>query len=772
MLRVQIRSMTYPNGYQALHAIDYTFPDRGMIAIVGESGCGKSTLIQCISGMQAFDGELYYGGQEIDEQVRERFMREQVAFVFQDDRLFGSLTTADNVALGAEAAGKEISPQRTQELLEQVGIARYRDTAARLLSGGEKQRAAIARALAKDAEILVEDEPTGNLDRRNSAHVMELLRQIAREKLVIVVTHDRNAAMTYADRIVYMQDGSLVQTDEIVQAECMSHSVIPASARKAESRKRCRLRPRVFVRLAFLRTYGSRLWATALLCIVVGVLAILSTMFAGQNKITLTERALAGMQGGSQVEFWNETGQTDIPEVKIGPYTTLTACKGWKYVLPESNIATDFWTYDAKAGDIAYCIEQGEYDPDLQYIYGHAPQSLDQAAIPKSVAELLDPHAGANIVGKTVTVCTGQTERSFVISGVYGVNVPAISEKYAALTPAQIAQLDAQMISQLQNSAQHRHDATLNRAIVVAHGARSAWQAESTQEQYVVPAFTCSKGTWQFTIYNAAALGVDVPQGSVMLSPYLDSMLRMMYAQEFVRGKLELTCTADEWSETVAFAPHGTYAPFGGQLAMVWNEQDYRSLVQDASRLYQGVMVDTDKQSIAAWYDELQDISPDTDVYMMRGYRNADFMATVQIAQDVSLPILAPIAAGMWGLFALSVYVMIRNLTVAGRKNILILRLLGMDRTTFRRMAVLRSGVCVVIVAGIAIACGAIAAACIAAADWFYPSLFAFVGWEFLGLALSAIVGCSVALLRAVREVFSLPPAQAYTLGKDSERLG
>lgn len=768
MLRVAIRSMTYPNGYQALHAIDYTFPDRGMVAIVGESGCGKSTLLQCLSGMQDFDGNLYYDGQEIDEQARERFMREHVAFVFQDDRLFGSLTTADNVALGAEAVGKEISPQRTQELLEQVGIARYYDTDARLLSGGEKQRAAIARALAKDAAILVADEPTGNLDRRNSANIMELLRQIAREKLVIVVTHDRNAATTYADRVVSMQDGSLLQTDAIAQAECTSHSVASEPIGNEELRKQCRLRPRVFVRLAFLRTYGSRLWAPALLCIVIGVLAVLSTMLAGQNKIILTERVLAGMQGGSQVEFWNDTGRTDIPEVQIGPYTTITACDGWKYVLPESNIATDFWTYDAKAGDIAYCIEQGECDPDLQYMYGHAPQSLDQAAIPLSIAERLYPNAAANIVGQAVVVYTGQAERNFVISGVYSVDVPAIPEKYAALTPVQIAQLDAQTVSRLQNSMQDRHNATLNRAIVVARGARAAWQAESTQERFVVPAFTCKKGTWQLTVYNAAALGVDVPQGSVLLSPYLDSALRMMYAQEFARGELQFVCTADDWSETVAFAPHGTYVPLGGQRSMVWNEQDYKSLVRDASRLYQGVLIDSDKQSIAAWYDELQNISPDKDAYMMRGYRNADFMATVQIARSVSRPILAPIAAGMWGLFALSVYVMIRNLTVAGRKNVLILRLLGMDRQTYRRMAALRSGVCVVIVAGIAIACGAIAAACIAAADWFYPSLFAFVGWEFLGLALAAIVGCSVALLRAVREVFSLSPAQAYTQGKDS----
>ncbi|MCX4363782.1 MAG: ATP-binding cassette domain-containing protein, partial [Clostridia bacterium] len=109
MLCIQLRSMTYPNGYVALENVSLEFGDSGLYCLVGESGSGKSTLLQCISGMQEFDGDLFYDGKKLDGRDKIDFNRADIAYVFQDFRLFDGLSVMDNVIFGGEIAGNKIA---------------------------------------------------------------------------------------------------------------------------------------------------------------------------------------------------------------------------------------------------------------------------------------------------------------------------------------------------------------------------------------------------------------------------------------------------------------------------------------------------------------------------------------------------------------------------------------------------------------------------------------------------------------------------------------
>jgi lipoprotein-releasing system ATP-binding protein len=211
-----------PAAVPVLRGVDLSVDAGEFVAVLGPSGSGKSTLLNLLGLMDRPDeGVLKLGGDDaarLSDDDRARLRNERLGFVFQFDSLLPEFTILENVlmpariarARGLTAAPLKIAEDRALELLDSLGIKPLRDRFPAQTSGGERQRAAIARALANSPAVVLADEPTGNLDRGNGARVFADLKRVARERgtAVVLVTHDEAEART-ADRVLRMDDGVL-----------------------------------------------------------------------------------------------------------------------------------------------------------------------------------------------------------------------------------------------------------------------------------------------------------------------------------------------------------------------------------------------------------------------------------------------------------------------------------------------------------------------------------------------------------------------------------
>ncbi len=201
---------------QALRKVNLTFQMGEFVAITGESGSGKSTLLNIIGGMDTFDdGEMYVDGQptfQYDDADWEAYRRNKIGYVFQDYSLIGHYTVLDNMMSGLLIMGetKETAEKTARHYLSLVGLEGYELHKATELSSGQKQRLSIARALAKNTGIIVADEPTGNLDSETGDQIIALLKELSKDRLVIMVTHNYEQAAPYVTRKIRIHDGEIV----------------------------------------------------------------------------------------------------------------------------------------------------------------------------------------------------------------------------------------------------------------------------------------------------------------------------------------------------------------------------------------------------------------------------------------------------------------------------------------------------------------------------------------------------------------------------------
>ena len=201
------------NEIHVINDVTLSLPERGMVAVFGRSGCGKTTLLNVIGGLDRFgSGTLTIDGQSIKndtDTIRNRY----IGYIFQNYNLSKEESCYDNVAnalrLCGMADGKEME-ERVNAALANVGMEHYAARTPDTLSGGQQQRIAIARAIVKNPRIILADEPTGNLDEANTVMIMDLLKQIAKDHLVLLVTHEANLVDYYCDTVVELQDGAVV----------------------------------------------------------------------------------------------------------------------------------------------------------------------------------------------------------------------------------------------------------------------------------------------------------------------------------------------------------------------------------------------------------------------------------------------------------------------------------------------------------------------------------------------------------------------------------
>ncbi len=213
------------NSIAALKNVTLELPEKGLIFIVGKSGCGKTTLLNMIGAIDTpTSGTLSIYGRETNlnnPALADAYRSKYIGFVFQEYNLLENDTVTENIRLAGVLSHETLD---VSSALEDVGLAEYADRYANELSGGQKQRVAVARALAKNSAVILADEPTGNLDSATGKEIFELLKKVSEKRLVVVVTHDREAANKYGEHVIELSDGEIVSDSAPYTGQAMTEA--------------------------------------------------------------------------------------------------------------------------------------------------------------------------------------------------------------------------------------------------------------------------------------------------------------------------------------------------------------------------------------------------------------------------------------------------------------------------------------------------------------------------------------------------------------------
>ena len=228
MLKLKNITKTYIGGEEkvdALKGIDIEFRESEFVSILGQSGCGKTTLLNIIGGLDRYtSGDLIINEKstkDFKDRDWDAYRNYKVGFVFQSYNLIGHQSVLANVELALTISGvsKKERKARAIKALEEVGLKDQINKKPNQLSGGQMQRVAIARALVNNPDIILADEPTGALDTKTSVQVMEILKEISKNKLIIMVTHNPELAEKYSSRIIKILDGKITDDSNAIKKE-------------------------------------------------------------------------------------------------------------------------------------------------------------------------------------------------------------------------------------------------------------------------------------------------------------------------------------------------------------------------------------------------------------------------------------------------------------------------------------------------------------------------------------------------------------------------
>ena len=230
MIEVKELVKKYRSGDEEITAtnnVTFTFQDKGFYIVLGKSGCGKTTLLNILAGLDGFDsGEVLIDKTDIsgfNESQFDAYRNIRIGIIFQQYNLLPDMNVYDNLRLVLEMQEWDIPLSQRQAyidekiacILSQVGLSGFEKRRVNQLSGGEQQRIAIARTLLKNPDILFADEPTGNLDQKTGNAILDLLKSLSKNCLVIMVSHDRESAFKYGDYIINMSDGAISSIDKL-----------------------------------------------------------------------------------------------------------------------------------------------------------------------------------------------------------------------------------------------------------------------------------------------------------------------------------------------------------------------------------------------------------------------------------------------------------------------------------------------------------------------------------------------------------------------------
>ena len=224
MLKVDIKSKIYKmknENFKALDNVSFEIKNKGIVCILGPSGSGKTTLMNIIGALDSdFDGDVVINNKSLKNSKNkdlDSYRKNTIGFIFQNFSLVNKLTAYENVEVALTIANEKSKEKKSKimDLLKKVEMDKFAKRKVNVLSGGQKQRIAIARALANDPDIILADEPTGALDSKMSSEIMELLKELSKTKLVLIITHSQELVEKYADSVIKMEDGKVLSIDDL-----------------------------------------------------------------------------------------------------------------------------------------------------------------------------------------------------------------------------------------------------------------------------------------------------------------------------------------------------------------------------------------------------------------------------------------------------------------------------------------------------------------------------------------------------------------------------
>ena len=423
---------------EALKGVTFALPSAGLVFILGKSGCGKTTLMNMIGGLDSFDGgDLTIDGRSVksfSDGELIRYRNRQVGFVYQENNLLDEYTVERNVGMALALQGKKDYKEEVARALSAVELDGCAKAKPNRLSGGQKQRVAIARAIVKRPKILLCDEPTGSLDEETGETIFALLKQISKSTLVVVVSHDREAAEAFGDRVIELRSGRVV-SDRVLSAIQEGQADACPEAREAKGRIGFPVRD-VF------KMGAGLLFARPVRMVVAFVMCLMTfTLFGMADAVTAYDRDVAvfnTMQSCGAYHIWY--GGVDSQSLSKLDVQILQDAAGEDIRLDmiHDDLRGEFNELDM---DMAYpdyynAIYQNQgyaeidesllKDYDFKLVAGRLPQADDEAVITLltfhnlqrfgTFAEEIDEYS--DILFKTVSIGEGEQLRSFKVVGV------------------------------------------------------------------------------------------------------------------------------------------------------------------------------------------------------------------------------------------------------------------------------------------------------------------------------------------------------------------
>lgn len=370
-----------------IRGVNLSFDAGEFVAITGKSGSGKTTLLNAISGIDSYEeGELYIEGAPTSHYTQadwETYREKYISFIFQDYHIIESFTVLQNVELALmHIHSKKERRARALALIDRVGMTPFRNHRGSKLSGGQKQRTVIARALAKDSPIILADEPTGNLDSKSAKEIIELLSEVSREKLVIVVTHNFEQVAAYATREIRVYDGR-VERDEVLRPTLplpVKHTETTRAGKRETLRRgailgwhRFRAMPRLTVFIGIV-----------MLIAILGTFVLTSYLLAGTESTT--ERPIFGETEGRLILTRHDGAPLSDAELSL--LARVTGAR--EYLRYDSLLDSTWYQYRYLSGgsralelDYRFCYDLHEIDAsgEPRLDAGRMPASEDEALL-------------------------------------------------------------------------------------------------------------------------------------------------------------------------------------------------------------------------------------------------------------------------------------------------------------------------------------------------------------------------------------------------------
>ena len=378
MLKIDRLFKSYFTGdkrQDVLKDVSFSLPEKGLFFIVGKSGSGKSTLLNLIGGLDKPDqGSILIDGKDITEMKEKElsaYRARKIGFVFQEYNLLSGLTVEENLLL---ATDRKVDDKEINGLLSKAGLLSFKKKKVELLSGGEKQRVALVRAMLKDCRIILSDEPTGSLDSENAENVFSLLKEVSKDRLVLVVTHDRESTEKYKDGIIEIKDGKV--TDVLPAFEERN---IPY---KEEKDLKLSFRKRIRLAFSLMRKRPSRMIVMLLISIFSFSLFGISTSIVTSTPEETIIKTMYSIQ------------TKEYPILKEeGPFADedISLLKSWNAIDSNSMFfdseLINMQYRDVEEGEFSYYaaiiqLENNNYlNNDIDLYCGKAPQTSDEVAI-------------------------------------------------------------------------------------------------------------------------------------------------------------------------------------------------------------------------------------------------------------------------------------------------------------------------------------------------------------------------------------------------------